>query len=139
MSFLWGKKDEFEKDNNTVRGVYKLNPSLNYLYKRTQLNPPYDPYIYLNKSYGESINSYGGICFKTEKELNDYTEYRFWHSEYTETINSLGGIAFTTDKVYNDYIEYVFLHYPYIGYKQDVITSYGGIVFTYSWEQNEVG
>ena len=126
MSFLWGGREKFEKDDNTIRGVYKLNPSnfsLKAVYYNSilQILPGYDT--------EEHYKQKGGLCYTANKILGDYIEFFFSDEEYTETLMAKGGVIYQSELTRNSFIEYVFFNYPYSGYKTESFIQKGDIAF----------
>lgn len=131
MGFLWGKKDEFEKDNNTIRGVYKLNPSFGFIDKKKQYEMPVIEYTehYYSDNYGIKGDM---VYLKPEVTLGKYIEYYFGSESYEDSYEILGGMIYgNLSVIKSSYIEYRFLSYPYTGYMSDPYVLKGDVVYTF--------
>jgi hypothetical protein len=130
MGFLWGKKDEFEKDNNTLRGAYKLNPSFGFIDKKKYFEVPI--IVITNKHYEETFSGFGGgMCYESNVSYSDFVEYFFGHEYNEDTLDNIfGGVAYKSEVTYSSYIEYRFFHLPFSGGYTDTMDNIlGGMVY----------
>jgi len=129
MSFLWGGREKFEKDDNTIRGVYKLNPSFGFIDKKKYFGIAELEYTYISFNFEDSIKSFGGGLLSNILTKSSYQRNFFTGENFTETTVSLGGGLVSFDLTRDSFDEYVFIKYPFTGYKVESVKSYGGIAF----------
>jgi hypothetical protein len=139
MSFLWGGREKFEKDDNTIRGVYKLNPSFGFIDKIKQYEMPV--ITILDKYFEDTLESITGdmVC-EINTSYSDYTKYFFGHESFNDTLDiKAGGIISGINVIYNSFVEYRFLHYPYTGGIEENISFGTGAIFLLEYTRNVVG
>jgi len=142
MSFFWGKKDEFEKDNNTIREVYSKNCSNGFLMYQKYSKIPvviikhkhnYNSYedtdTLLSNCNGLIFNS--NVDYSAFVEYSEFVEYTFLHRNYEDVLDELkGGAVYKSDVVYDSFVEYCFLHFPLAGaYSDSLDNLIGGMIF----------
>jgi hypothetical protein len=131
MSFLWGGREKFEKDDNTIRGVYKLNP---FFGKISKTKKYIFPFIYnLNVSDSDSIELFGGIPNTVYSIIqNELSVMKYRHFFIpTEDITVLGGIAYENElKVLrNSFVITRYIHYPFSDYITESTDVCGSVIF----------
>ena len=130
MSFFWGKKDEFEKDNNTIREVYSKNCSNGFLMYQKYSKMPV--VIIKHNSYEDTLlSNCNGLIFNSNVDYSEFVEYTFLHRNYEDVLDELkGGAVYKSDVVYDSFVEYCFLHFPLAGaYSDSLDNLIGGMIF----------
>jgi hypothetical protein len=128
MSFLHGKRDEFEKDANTLRETYRVGASSHSL-KKTKMLPK--PLFLTPVHITDFYLQHGDICFIPQKQINDFVEYFFEELNITESFCVGGDAIYKNDDVTQiSFVEYFFFEYPYTGGIPESYNQKGDVIFT---------